>query len=293
MSARRGVVAARLAGVPSPLGRAELAALVAGVVAGNADATFGLELGGLDRPSRDDVWAALAEGWGCDPTAAAVTIAVERTVTAAGIAAEHLAEVCRAGGSVAMATGRPASMLGCYQELGRRLEAAGATVLRSNAPAQGTDSGSARYPPSIWWVERVAVVTDGRSIRADDGIRLTDDRSGLAGDWLFGVGRPDLVIADRGFAAAAAAAGHRTVAPADLDAVALEVAARRGAPVTTVPLDCGRPPEAYAPLVGLLTARLTGLEAGATIGGPGGARPPHSTTPAPGAYAAPESGGEG
>lgn len=302
-SPRRAVITARLAGVPSSVGRAELAALVAGVVAGRPEATLGLDLGGPDRPTRNEVWSALADGWGIDATSRTVSIAVERTLAAAGVAADCLAEVCRTGGSVALATGRPASMLGCYQELARVLAGAGATVLRSNAPApeRGTAAHSA---PSIWWVGGVAVVTDGRSLRADDGAPQTDHRSALAGDWLFGVGRPDLVIADRGFAAAAAAAGHRTVAPADVDAVALEVVARRGAPVTIVPLDCGRPPEAYAPLVALLTTRLTGLEArpgggGPSVGGgpsggdPRTGRPPHSTTPPPGAYAAPESGGEG
>ncbi|HEU5300761.1 MAG TPA: phosphatase [Acidimicrobiia bacterium] len=303
-SPRRAVIGARLAGVPSSAGRAELGALVAGVVAGQPEATLGLDLGGPDRPTRDEVWSALAGGWGVDATPRTVTIAVERTLAAAGVVADCLADVCRTGGSVALATGRPASMLGCYQELAHLLTAAGATVLRSNAPAHGSAAGAERSPWSIWWVGGVAVATDGRALRADDGALRTDHRSALAGDWLFGVGRPDLVIADRGFAAAAVAAGHRTVAPADVDAVALEVVARRGAPVTIVPLDCGRPPEAYAPLVALLMARVAGLEAGPGPGGPSGparpsggdprtGRPPHSTTPPPGAYAAPESGGEG
>lgn len=290
--------------MPSSSGRAELEALVAGVVAGRPEATLGLDFAGPDRPTRDEVWSALAEGWGYDPTKRTFTIAVERTLAAAGIAADALSDVCRTGGSVALATGRPASMLGCYQALVPLLGAAGATVLRSNAPANRAATGVAGSAPSIWWVGGVAVVTDGRSLRADDGIRFMDDRSGLADDWLFGVGRPDLVVADRGFAAAAVAAGNRTIAPADVDAVALAVVARRGAPVTTIPLDCGRPPEAYAPLVTLLTARLTGLEAdpnadpdpgdaGGRSNGAGAGRTPHSTTPSPGAYAAPESGGEG
>jgi hypothetical protein len=113
------------------------------------------------------------------------------------------------------------------------------------------------------------VVTDGASVLADDG-------RGAAEEWLFAVGRPDLVIADHGFAAAALAAGHETIAFADLDAVVLGVAARRDRPVWLVPLDDRRPPEAYSPIVAELTA-------------PG----PHSTTPAPGTYAAPTSGGEG
>jgi len=301
VSARRSLVASRLAGVASPIGRSELEALVAAVVAGRAEATFGLDLAGSAlvgpdrvRPERSEVWDALVEGWGCDPKARVVEIAVERTVAAVGVAAERLGAVAATGGTVALATSRPASMLGWYQELAAHLEAAGATVLRSNAASAVAPTAGRPSARSVWWVGGVAVVTDGRSIRADDGLGLTED-------WLFGVGRPDLVVADRGFAAAAAAAGHPTLVPADLDAVALEVAARRGAPVVTIPVDCGRPPEAYRALLGLLVARLGGagpperLEA---LAGPRpepdpGMRLPHSTTPTTGAYAAPESGGEG
>lgn len=310
VSARRSLVGARLAGVASPIGRSELEALVAGVAAGSTEASLGLDLAGPDRgrPAREEVWDALVEGWGCDPRARVVEIAVDRTVAAAGTAAARLAEIGAAGGSVALATSRPASMLGWYQELATHLEGVGVTVLRSNAAAVATpstsgNSTSGRGPArSIWWVGGVAVVTDGRSIRADDGVGLTDD-------WLFGAGRPDLVVADRGFAAAAAEAGHLTLAPADLDAVALEVAARRGAPLVTIPVDCGRPPEAYRALLGLLVARLVPQltpQLAPQLGGAGPegrpaarlepdteARPSHSTTPTPGAYAAPESGGEG
>lgn len=272
----RAIVRARLAGVASPIGRAELSSLVAGAVSGNAEATLGLDLG---RPTRDEVWAALAAVWGIDVGEATLTIDPERTFSAATAAAELCAEVCATGGSVAFATSRPASLLGCYQELARHLGIAGARILRSNAPRPDASVPSANR--AVWWVGDVAVATDGRSLRADDG-------AGLPAEWLFGVGRPALVVADRGFAAAAIAAKLPTLAFADLDAVALGVMAGRGGPVTAVPLDCGRPPEAYEAMVALLTAALRPV-----AHSPGEARLPHSTTPAPGAYAAPESGGEG
>ena len=102
---------------------------------------------------------------------------------------------------------------------------------------------------SLWWVDGVAVVTDGVSLLADlDGA--------CADDWLFAVGRPDLVIADRGFAAAAVGAGLETIAFADVDAVILGVAARRDRPVRVIPVDEQRPPGAYEPLVEALTAGL-------------------------------------
>ena len=293
----RAIVRARLAGVASPIGRAELSSLVAGVVSGNAEATLGLDLaaaGALGRPTRDEVWAALAAVWGIGAGGATLTIDPERTLAAANVAAELCAEVCATGGSVAFATSRPASLLGCYQELARHLGIAGARILRSNAPRPDAPRPDASGPSAnraVWWVGDVAVATDGRSLRADDC-------AGLPAEWLFGVGRPALVVADRGFAAAAIAAGLPTLAFADLDAVALGVMAGRGAPVTAVPLDCGRPPEAYKAMVALLTgapglAAPTPAAPGLAARSPGEARLPHSTTPAPGAYAAPESGGEG
>ena len=95
----------------------------------------------------------------------------------------------------------------------------------------------------------MAVVTDGVSLLADPTARCADD-------WLFAVGRPDLVVADRGFAAAAVGAGLETIAFADVDAVVLGVAARRDRPVRVIPLDEQRPPGAYEPLVEALTAGL-------------------------------------
>ncbi len=102
---------------------------------------------------------------------------------------------------------------------------------------------------SLWWVDGVAVATDGVNLLADlDGA--------CADDWLFAVGRPDLVIADRGFAAAAVGAGLETIAFADVDAVILGVAARRDRPVRVIPVDEQRPPGAYKPLIEALTAGL-------------------------------------
>ena len=172
-------------------------------------------------------------------------------------------------------------MLWCYQQLAAHLEAEGARVLRSDAvgpvPRSGTGGSGGR---SVWWHGAVAVVTDGHSLLADDGLDLGEE-------WLFTVGRPDLVVADRGFAAAAAAAGHETIACADLDAVALEVAARQGLAIVVVPVDDCCAPAAYSSLVERLTQPVAVPAARPVPGGPGGGGESHSTTPAPGAYAAP------
>lgn len=254
------VVARRLAGPHTRLGRAEIAAVVARLAAGNPEATLGLDLG---RITRDEAWAALDAGWGYTGDGPRASIDPERTIAGTASAALRLRAVAAAGGRVALATGRPASLLATYRALATWLSGQGAEVLAYEA------FGPLAGGRSLWWLDGVATVTDGASILADDGQTSGEE-------WLFAVGRPDLVVADRGFAAAALAADLETVAFADLDAVVLGVAARRDRPVRLVPLDDRRPPEAYMPIVAELTS-------------PG----PHSTTPAPGAYAGPSSGGEG
>jgi len=257
---RRLLVAGHVAGPHARLGRTEVAAIVARLAAGHPGATFGLDLGPI---SRDEAWEAIQDGWGYDGDAARASIAPQRTIESARNAAVRLRAVACTGGRVALATGRPASLLGVYRAVAMALAAAGAEVLACEA------FGPFASDRSLWWVDGVAVVTDGASLLADDGA--------VAGaEWMFAVGRPDLVVADRGFAGAALAAGCETLALADLDAAVLGVAADRHLPACLVPIDDQRPPEAYAPLVAELTA-------------PG----PHSTTPAPQAYAGPESGGEG
>ncbi|HEY8217887.1 MAG TPA: phosphatase [Acidimicrobiia bacterium] len=272
----------RVAGTHARFGPAEVKAVLTRLAAGHADATLGLDLGGVTREEAAD---ALADVWGTTLDGTRVTIDPERTVAAAARAADRIAAVAGRGGRVALATGRPASLLAGY-----------CVIVGALAPtdARIVDVGIFGPVPggrSLWWVDSVATITDGASLLADDGA--------VAGDeWLFAVGRPDLVIADRGFAAAAVGAGIETIALADVDAVVLGVAARRELPVCVVPLDEQRPPGAYEPLTALLVAGLDGgTRPPPDPNEPGesalATRLPHSTTQASGTYAAPQSGEEG
>lgn len=172
-----------------------------------------------------------------------MSIDPDRTTAAAARAADRFLEVARDHGRVALATGRPASLLSCYGAIADALDDAGARVVDLGA------FGPFRGNRSLWWVDGVAVVTDGASLLADDGITTGDE-------WLFSVGRPDLLVCDRGFAAAGITAGIETVALADLDAVVLGVAERRDRPVRVIPIDEQRPPGAYDPIVEALTQSL-------------------------------------
>lgn len=226
----RRLLAGHAAGPHPELGRAEVESIVGRLTAGAPDAMLGLDLG---RVSRDEAYGALDAIWGWAGDSARATIDPARTLEAASVAADQLAAAAVPGAKVALATGRPAALLPLYRALASAVTAAGAELLGGDQ--QAVEGASEQ---TLWWHDGVAVVSDGLSLLADDGLHAGPE-------WLFAVGRPKLVIADHGFAGAAIADGHQTIALADLDALALGVAARRGLPVCVVPLHDGRPPAAY------------------------------------------------
>ena len=230
----------RVCGTHARLGPGEVSAVVGRLAAGHADATLGLDLG---RITREEAEAALESVWGADAGATRMTIDPELTTVAAARASARLVAVAGDRGRVALATGRPASLLSSYAAIAAALDDAGARVV--DLGAYGPFHGSRL----LWWVDGVAVVTDGASLLGDPGL-------GTGDEWLFAIGRPDLLVCDRGFAAAGIAAGIETIALADLDAVVLGVAERRERAVRVVPIDEQRPPGAYDPLVDALTASL-------------------------------------
>jgi hypothetical protein len=252
---RRRLLTSHVAGPHPLLGRAEVERLVARLVAGAPEAALGLDLG---RVGRDEAYGAIDAIWGWDATNPRAAIDPDRTLEAADAAAGLLAAAAVPGARIALGTGRPAALLPLYRGLAAALTSNGAEVLACEH--QAVDGAAEQV---LWWHDGVAVVSDGLSVLADDGL--------LAGrDWLFAVGRPKLAIGDHGFAAAAVAEGHQTIALADLDALALGVAARRGLPVCVVPIHDGRPPAAYE----VILERLAPHRARGT-------HESHSTTPAP------------
>jgi hypothetical protein len=243
------------------------------LVRGDPRATLHLaERGTLDV---DAVRTAVASSHGYHFDTPRAFIDPDCTLGAAERAIARLFEVAATGGRVAFATGRPASLLVHYQQLARAASDAGADVVVFDQ--YGPFHAHGRADRRLRWFDGVAALTDEESVLGDDGFES-------AGEWRFAVGRVDLAVGDRGFAAAMLADGVETVAYADLDVPALAVAAARGRPVHLVPLVETRPPEAYAAL-DTLGAFLAGMASAAPT------HPPHSTTPAPGTYA-PSSSGE-
>ncbi len=177
-------------------------------------------------------------GWEGDGPRA--RIAPGNTVAGFTAACERLLEVAREGGRVAFATTRPGSLLPVYRRLVARAGAAGAEVLSADETASFGPAGR-----RVRWIDQVAVLTDGAALLGDDSVEA-------ASELLFTLARPDLVVCDRTYAGVAAGAGLEVVAFADLDAVALAVAAWQGRALRIVPLDDRRPPRAYSCLLDLL-----------------------------------------
>ena len=226
---RRRVLEARIAGAHTHFGRDAVKATMRALVNGDRRAQLGCD--GLDGCTPDEVRDALAATHGWDPNAARATIDPECTVTAIEAAGLRIAEAAQAGARIAVATARPASLLGLAQFVAAEAAALGGRVLASD---RATIDGTAGR--ELWWIGGVAVLTDGTALLASDG---------AGEDWLFAVGRPDLVVADRAYAGCAIRAGCEVVAWADLDAPALALAAARGRRVLVVPCNERRPAAAY------------------------------------------------
>jgi hypothetical protein len=180
----------------------------------------------------------LVYGWEGDGPRA--RIAPARTIEGFRAATERVLEVARGGARLAFATARPASLLTVHRRFAARAAAEGADVLVARETAGVGPAGR-----RVRWVDHVAVLTDGAALLADDSIEAAEE-------WLFTLARPDLVVADHAYAGVASAAGLEVVAFADLDAVALAVAAWQGRALRVIPLDDRRPPSAYAGLLDLL-----------------------------------------
>jgi hypothetical protein len=269
---RGRLVTAHVTGPHASLGRSEVAHVLGRLAAGAPDARLGLP---LDRVTRDEAWGVLGRGWGWDGSTPRAAIDPDRTIAGIEHARHRLRAVGAAGGRVAVATGHPASLLTLLTAMADLAAASGAAVLTCDHSVALRAGNRA-----LWWLGPVAVVTDGESLLGDDGGDAADE-------WLFRAGRPDLVVADGAFAGAAAAAGHETIALADLDVPALGLAGEQGLPVALLPLDTSRPPAAYLPLVELLTGGAPEPgQPGEQPAPPDPAtrhQPPHSTTPTPGA----------
>jgi hypothetical protein len=227
-----------VAGRSTRFGRDEIVGVMRRVAHGAPAARLGLPP--FDGVTLAHVEAAVASVFGWEGDGPRARIGPGRTIDGFTAACERVLEVARGGGRVAFATSRPASLFPLYRRLIARVEAAGGDVLA--ADESGTFGPGGRR---LRWIDKIAILTDHESLLGDDSIDA-------ANELLFALPRPDLVVGDRAYAGVAVGTGVEAVAFADLDAVALAVAAWQGRAIRIVPLDERRPPRAYAPLLDLL-----------------------------------------
>jgi len=247
--------------VPRPYERADLeAGLLAGKVAGWAihpldnvrsnlrlllegdpDKLFGLSgiAGSIGFDEALEL-VALAAGAPIDPGARSGGVWIEPgpIADACEAAGDRLAAAAAAGARVVVATGHPTGLALLYLELARLLHANGAAILK---PADGME----------WRDERTHAA---RRIRYLDGVAmLTGDDAPIHTHWpdamrrILDDARPDLVIADHGYAGAAIEAGIETISVADVNDPALIVAKAQGRTEIVVVMDDHVDPDAYWP----------------------------------------------
>jgi len=236
----RGLLDGQVAGVAThPLDNVRGNILM--LIEGDPDKQFGLTglPGGLGL---DEILSLVAEEAGApidhDARYGPVHIAPDPILAACEAAGERLEHACAAGQSVVLATGHPVGLALFYRAIDRLLTERGAKV---PTPARGTRWRDDRLPHD-WFIDYfggVAMLTDDtepRHTHRPDAMRRILDEA-----------RPDLVVADHGFAGAAIEAGVETIGVADVNDPALIVAKAQGRTEVVVVMDDHVDPAAYWP----------------------------------------------
>ena len=205
------------------------------LLAGDESTTFGME-GLLQNVSFDEAYGAVERmlggppdreetpGYGC----------IDPARTAAGLleAGGRVREVAGRGGRIVLGTGHPGALLLYYLGVARWAAELGGKLVQTEPRIRGAEV-------LLDWAGPVAVLGNGASMKH------THDPAPMR-SILEETGPVDLVLADHGFAGAAAARGIPTVAIMDTNDPAWAVVSERGADVTVVPMDDNRPLNSYA-----------------------------------------------
>jgi hypothetical protein len=172
----------------------------------------------------------------------------ERCVDALEAAVPVLADVVAGRGRVLFATGHPTGLLALYLPLAQALAAAGCTVVTPQAERWVTVGDVRRR---IRYVGGVATIgTGGDLLHTHAPAPMQAILEAADGPVA------DLVVADHGWAGAAAQRGLPVLGFADTNDPALFVGAAEGKLPVVVPLDDNVAPEAYAPLAAYLLRGL-------------------------------------
>ncbi|MEV6260330.1 phosphatase [Streptomyces sp. NPDC051840] len=198
---------------------------------GNRHFWLGLELG--DRwTDEQDVLAVMAERCGVDDDPehrqGQDTIDPELTVDALDRMAARLRKAAAGGQRVLFATGHPGGLLDVHRETAEALRTAGCEIVRI---PQGltTDEGRVLQFAGVAVLERGATLWHTHSPAPMAAILDAMEREGRP--------RPDLVVADHGWAGCAGQYGVDSVGYADCNDPALFLGEAEGTLQVTVPLD--------------------------------------------------------
>jgi Phosphatase len=211
------------------------------------DKEFGLS-GLQDGMSLDRVLTLVEEAAGApidrDGRYGPVEIEPEPILDACAAAAPRLARAGREGEAILLATGHPTGLAHLYHELALELAERGAKVV---------------VPPDVRW--RHQGLSHDWVVDHWDGVAMmTDGREPRHTHWPFAMQRiveavrPDLVVADHGFAGAAIEGGIETISIADVNDPALLVAKAQGRTDHVLVFDDHVDPNAYWPVFVALTA---------------------------------------
>jgi hypothetical protein len=245
-SLRAHLVEHRIAGDVATPRQSNLAALQR-LAAGDERTWFGLP---PRRAPYDDLLAVMVERVGIDADPAHTygldRIDPDRTVARLDAMREALTAAAGQQPRVFLASGHPAGVLAIHVEIAAVLRAHGCEVL---TPDPGLEVAYADRRRQLRYVAGVGVLSnkgDLNHTHSAEPMRALLDR-GMA---------PDLVIADHGWAGAAAAAGIRTLCFADCNDPALVIGEADGVIEVCVPLDDNVLPHLYEPLSDYLLAGL-------------------------------------
>jgi hypothetical protein len=214
---------------------------------------FGLTLDGEWAPA--DVLRLMAERCGVSPdpghTHGQDTIDPQRTVDRLDAMADRLAAAAQRRERVLVATGHPVGMRPVHTAIAAALADAGCDLV-TEAPdwTHPVLAEFQRQEGRVSFVDRVAMFRDpaGQLRHTHSPLPMEAILAGLSTP-------PDLVVADHGWAGAAAEAGVDTVGFADCNDPALFVGEAEGRVLVCVPLDDEVDPALYDPMIDYLLRR--------------------------------------
>lgn len=252
---RRGLLDGRIAGPAVSHDRDNVRRKIARLVAGDPDLQFGIRGLSAAGLSTERVLALMGAEAGFDPDPGIVDGSVPvdpgHVLDRLEAAGDRLAEAASRGERVLLATGHPAGLSPLYMAVGDLLRRRGATLVRPGSGERWWEEGRHR---EVRYLHGVAMLTDGAS--------AIHTHSAAAMGRILGWERPDLVLADHGFAGAAIEAGVATISVADVNDPAPVVAKWLGRTEIVVVMDDNVQPEDYWPCFQAIAGRFPAEAAG-------------------------------